>query len=153
MRASESDWPHGRSLQTVVAASRTHTSVSPYIKSGRPMQQDFSRVRGRGHRNCNNSGKTGDRHERGIIKNTRESYRRCCTSAGWVARALALRLMHAERMWSHDACCRTAIAKAQRERTVRDGSGLSRATHTIAPALSDLLIEHQIRQMSPDLWR
>lgn len=35
--------------------------------------------------------------------NTSESYRRCCTSVGWVAQALALRLMRAERAWSHDA--------------------------------------------------
>ena len=32
-----------------------------------------------------------------------ESYRRCCTSAAWVAGALALRLMKAERAWDHDA--------------------------------------------------
>jgi len=36
-------------------------------------------------------------------QNTSESYRRCCTSVGWVAQALALRLMHAERGWDHDA--------------------------------------------------
>ncbi|HIJ53076.1 MAG TPA: hypothetical protein HPP66_07970 [Planctomycetes bacterium] len=36
-------------------------------------------------------------------KNTSESYRRCCTSIGWVAQALALRLMHAENFWNHDA--------------------------------------------------
>ena len=35
-------------------------------------------------------------------QNTSESYRRCCTSVGWVAQALALRLMHAEKAWSHD---------------------------------------------------
>ena len=29
-------------------------------------------------------------------QNLSESYRRCCTSVGWVAQALALRLMHAE---------------------------------------------------------
>ncbi|MGD0539778.1 MAG: hypothetical protein ABSC03_19280 [Verrucomicrobiota bacterium] len=34
---------------------------------------------------------------------TSESYRRCCTSVGWVAQALALRLMHAETAWHHDA--------------------------------------------------
>ena len=32
-----------------------------------------------------------------------ESYRRCCTSVGWVAQALALRLMKAEKPWGHDA--------------------------------------------------
>lgn len=36
-------------------------------------------------------------------QNTSESYRRCCTSVGWVAQALALRLMHAENAWGHDA--------------------------------------------------
>ncbi len=35
--------------------------------------------------------------------NTSESYRRCCTSVGWVAQALALRLLHAEQYWGHDA--------------------------------------------------
>lgn len=35
--------------------------------------------------------------------NTSEAYRRCCTSVGWVAQALAMRLMHAEAAWSHDA--------------------------------------------------
>jgi len=36
-------------------------------------------------------------------QNTSESYRRCCTSVGWVAQALALRLLHAEKTWNHDA--------------------------------------------------
>jgi len=36
-------------------------------------------------------------------QNTSEAYRRCCTSVGWVAQALALRLMHAEPAWGHDA--------------------------------------------------
>jgi len=36
-------------------------------------------------------------------QNTSEAYRRTCTSAGWVAQALALRLMHAENAWGHDA--------------------------------------------------
>jgi hypothetical protein len=36
-------------------------------------------------------------------QNTSESYRRCCTSVGWVAQALVLRLMHAEKAWHHDA--------------------------------------------------
>lgn len=34
---------------------------------------------------------------------TSEAYRRCCTSVGWVAQGLALRLMHAEPAWGHDA--------------------------------------------------
>jgi len=33
---------------------------------------------------------------------TSESYRRCCTSVGWVGEALALRLLRAERFWNHD---------------------------------------------------
>jgi len=36
-------------------------------------------------------------------QNTSEAYRRCCTSVGWVAQALALHLMHAEKAWNHDA--------------------------------------------------
>jgi hypothetical protein len=34
-------------------------------------------------------------------QNTSEAYRRCCTSIGWVAQALALRLLHAEKSWNH----------------------------------------------------
>ena len=36
-------------------------------------------------------------------QNTSESYRRCCTSVGWVAQALALRFLHAEKSWNHNA--------------------------------------------------
>jgi len=36
-------------------------------------------------------------------QNTSEAYRRTCTSGGWVAQALALRLMKAEKAWGHDA--------------------------------------------------
>jgi len=32
-----------------------------------------------------------------------ESYRRCCTSKAWVAEALAARILHAEKVWDHDA--------------------------------------------------
>jgi len=32
-----------------------------------------------------------------------ESYRRCCTSAAWIAQALALHLLQAEPQWAHDA--------------------------------------------------
>jgi hypothetical protein len=32
-----------------------------------------------------------------------ESYRRCCTSAAWIAEALTLHLLKAERAWDHDA--------------------------------------------------
>ena len=32
-----------------------------------------------------------------------ESYRRCCTSHGWIAEALAARILHAEPLWNHDA--------------------------------------------------
>jgi hypothetical protein len=35
--------------------------------------------------------------------NLGENYRRCCTSLAWVAQALALRLLHAEKAWGHDA--------------------------------------------------
>jgi len=36
-------------------------------------------------------------------QNTSESYRRCCTSIGWVPQALALHLMKAAKAWDHDA--------------------------------------------------
>jgi hypothetical protein len=32
-----------------------------------------------------------------------ESYRRCCTSIAWVGEALAVRLLHAQKVWDHDA--------------------------------------------------
>lgn len=63
-------------------------------------------------------------------QNTSESYRRCCTSVGWVAQALTLRLMHAEKAWNHDAFFDyvdrwmyeddTAFVKTIRETTGRD---------------------------------
>jgi hypothetical protein len=34
---------------------------------------------------------------------TSESYRRCCTSIAWIAQALTVRLLHAEKFWRHDA--------------------------------------------------
>jgi beta-galactosidase/beta-glucuronidase len=63
-------------------------------------------------------------------QNTSESYRRCCTSVGWVAQALAMRLLHAEGSWNHDAFFDyadrwmyeddSAFIKAIREATGRD---------------------------------
>jgi hypothetical protein len=63
-------------------------------------------------------------------QNTSESYRRCCTSVGWVAQALALRLMRAEQAWNHgpffDYVDRwmyeddTAFVKTIKEATGRD---------------------------------
>jgi hypothetical protein len=35
--------------------------------------------------------------------NMGEGYRRCCTSCSWVGQALAARIMHAEKIWNHDA--------------------------------------------------
>lgn len=32
-----------------------------------------------------------------------ENYRRCCTSIAWVGEALAARIMHAKKLWDHDA--------------------------------------------------
>jgi hypothetical protein len=34
---------------------------------------------------------------------TSESYRRCCTSATWIAQALVMHLMKAQKVWAHDA--------------------------------------------------
>ena len=61
-------------------------------RRGRLARQRLGPVRA--HRRLR-SGRTG--------QNTSESYRRCCTSVGWVAQALALRLLHAEKVWNHDA--------------------------------------------------
>jgi hypothetical protein len=36
-------------------------------------------------------------------QNTSEAYRRTSTTAGWIAQALAIRLMRAEKAWAHDA--------------------------------------------------
>lgn len=35
--------------------------------------------------------------------NLGENYRRCCTSVAWVGEALAVRILHAEKAWDHDA--------------------------------------------------
>jgi len=39
----------------------------------------------------------------GAGQNTSEAYRRTCTAGGWVAQALAMRLLGAEKAWGHDA--------------------------------------------------
>ena len=39
----------------------------------------------------------------GSGQRTSEGYRRTSTSDGWVAQALALHLLHAEKVWDHDA--------------------------------------------------
>lgn len=46
-----------------------------------------------------------------------ENYRRCCTSNGWVGIALAMRIMHMEKPWDHDAF----LAYADRWMTEDDG--------------------------------
>ena len=65
-------------------------------------------------------------------QNTSEAYRRCCSSGGWVAQALALRFLHAEEAWGHDAFFdyvdrwmyedESAIVKAIKEATGKDHS-------------------------------
>jgi len=42
-------------------------------------------------------------HPKDWLSNTGESYRRCCTSNAWVGQALAVRILHAEKYWDHDA--------------------------------------------------
>jgi hypothetical protein len=37
------------------------------------------------------------------VSNLGESYRRTCTSLAWVGQALAARILHAEKVWDHDA--------------------------------------------------
>ena len=69
-----------------------HSGIDAATGVGRDRGQRLGPLRAHASRR---SGKTG--------QNTSESYRRCCTSVGWVAQALALRLMHAEKAWGHDA--------------------------------------------------
>jgi len=59
-----------------------------------------------------------------------ESYRRCCTSAAWIAQALSLRLLKAEPQWGHDAffdyCDRWMCEdETQALKTLRQDAGMN----------------------------
>jgi hypothetical protein len=54
------------------------------------------------HKDPNTWGGLGSGEERNGDKMS-ESYRRCCTSSTWVAQALVLHLMKAQKVWNHDA--------------------------------------------------
>jgi len=42
-------------------------------------------------------------HPKDWVSDLGESYRRCCTSNSWVGAAMAIRILHLEKIWAHDA--------------------------------------------------
>ncbi len=98
-------------------------------------------------------------------QNTSESYRRCCTSVGWVAQALALRLMGAEKTWNHDAFFDyvdrwmyeddTAFVEAIREATGRDhDKDWAHQGQAWDTFVNDMWIEHRAQLKAPtDGWK
>ncbi len=98
-------------------------------------------------------------------QNTSESYRRCCTSVGWVAQALALRLMHAETAWGHDAFFDyvdrwmgeddAAFVKTIKEATGRDHNpGWARQGQCWEPFVNEMWAKHRATLPAPiDGWK
>jgi hypothetical protein len=98
-------------------------------------------------------------------QNTSESYRRCCTSVAWVAQALVLRLMHAEKAWNHDAfldyCDRwmyendAAFVKTMKEATGKDYSPeWARQGQTWEPYVNELWFKYRPTVAAPtDGWK
>ena len=95
------------------AAMQAPAKTYPYLKFSEDEQTMFgeswtgARVVWAGH-----MGKDGPPPDRGAYEHlppaewggpTGESYRRCCTSNAWVGEALAVRILHAESLWNHDA--------------------------------------------------
>ena len=88
----------------------------PYVKFSEDTQTMFgpswtgAKVVWAGH--SGKDGATAKHPDRGAYEhlqpadwkgNTGENYRRCCTSNAWVGEALAARILHAEKVWDHDA--------------------------------------------------
>jgi hypothetical protein len=98
-------------------------------------------------------------------QNTSESYRRCCTSVGWVAQALALRLMKAEKAWAHDAFFDyndrwmfeddSAFVKTIKEATGRDhDKEWARQGQTWEPFVNEMWAKYRPTLASPtDGWK
>jgi hypothetical protein len=94
-----------------------------------------------------------------------ESYRRCCTSAAWVAEALTLRLMQAESAWDHDAffdyCDRwmhedeTEALKKLKEDARMEQPDWARAGKTWAPFVNAMWAAHRTAPGMPpaDGWK
>jgi len=97
--------------------------------------------------------------------NTSESYRRCCTSVGWVAQALALRLLGAEKAWGHDAFFDyvdrwmfeddAAFVKTIKEATGRDhDKSWARQGQTWDAFVNEMWAKHRTALQAPaDGWK
>jgi hypothetical protein len=97
-------------------------------------------------------------------QNTSESYRRCCTSVGWIAQALALRLMHAEKTWHHDPFLDYAdrwmfendasFVKTIKEATGRDhDKEWARQGQTWEPFVNEMWAAHRAKLAPADGWK
>jgi hypothetical protein len=94
-----------------------------------------------------------------------ESYRRCCTSAAWVAGALALRLMKAEQAWNHDPffdyCDRwmfedeTETLRRMKKEAAIDEPDWAHEGKTWEPWVDDLWAAHRLAPGMPatDGWK
>ena len=91
----------GEDEQTAYGAGWTGATVVFTGHSGIDTATGIGRNYARGHRWGPYEHLPPNRWGEG--QNTSESYRRCCTSVGWVAQALALRLLQAENPWDHPA--------------------------------------------------
>jgi hypothetical protein len=98
-------------------------------------------------------------------RNTSESYRRCCTSVGWGGEALAMRLMHAEKYWNHDAFFDYVDRwmyenDAQFVKTIKEATGRdhdhdwSRQEQFWDPLVNDMWRRHRTALAAPiDGWK
>jgi len=95
-----------------------------------------------------------------------ESYRRCCTSAAWVAQALVLHLMKAEKVWAHDAffdyCDRWMFENdGEFVKTIKEASGddhdksWSRQEQTWEPFVNEMWAKYRTAPGMPptDGWK
>jgi len=95
MQAPEKKYPHlqfSEDVQTMFGPSWTGAKVvwAGHVgKDGNPKYEDWG-----AYEHLPPGQWKGD---------TGESYRRCCTSNAWVAEALAVRILHLEKTWNHDA--------------------------------------------------
>jgi hypothetical protein len=98
-------------------------------------------------------------------QSTSEAYRRTSTSVGWVAQALALRLMHAEKAWGHDAFLDyvdrwmyeddAALIKTIKEATGRDyDKDWARQGQAWDPFVNEMWAQHRPALPAPtDGWK
>jgi len=98
-------------------------------------------------------------------QNTSEAYRRCCTSVGWVAQGLALRLMHAEKAWHHDAFLDYVDRWMEEDdseflKTIKAATGkdldhdYSRQRQSWEPFVNEMWVKHRTDGSAPlDGWK